>query len=161
MEREQKENNVCFCRYFHRRCSASLLFWMYCECFSGILFCLILLISSYSDIKTREADDYLPVMIVLTAFIGRNVSDIPGMMFSAVMITLPMFLIVIVCNGKTIGGADVKLSAACAFMLGIWKGFAGLIVGLTLGIIVNLIIQTRKNKVEGFPLVPYLASDSW
>ena len=69
-----------------------------------------------------------------------------------------MLLIAIVCNGKTIGGADVKLSAACAFMLGIWKGFAGLIAGLTLGIIVNLIIQMRKNKVESFPLIPYLAA---
>lgn len=124
----------------------------------GILFCLILIFSSYSDIKTREADNYLPVMIVLTAFIGRNVSDIPGMMLSALLITLPMLLIVIVCKGNAIGGADVKLSAACAFMLGIWKGFAGLIMGLTLGIIVNLIIQMQKNKTEGFPLIPYLAA---
>ena len=124
----------------------------------GTIFCLILLFSSYSDIKTRESDDYLAVMIALTAFIGIKVSDIPVMFLSTVLITLPMLLIVIICNGKSIGGADVKLSAACAFLLGISKGFAGLITGLTLGIIVNLIIQIRKNKAEGFPLIPYLAA---
>ena len=97
-------------------------------------------------------------MIALTAFIGIKVSDIPVMLLSAVLITLPILLIVVVCKGKTIGGADVKLSAACAFLLGVTKGFAGLITGLTLGIIVNLIIQTRKNKAEGFPLIPYFAA---
>jgi len=124
----------------------------------GILFCLILLYCSYSDIRTREVSDYLSVMIVLTAFIGREISNIPLMLLATVLITLPMLLIVIVCKGKAIGGADVKLSAACAFLLGITKGFAGLIVGLTLGIIVNIIIQMKKNKAEGFPLVPYLAA---
>lgn len=124
----------------------------------GIIFCLILLFASYSDIKTREADDYLHVMIALTAFIGRDVSDISGMMLSAVLITLPMLLVSIICKGRAIGGADIKLSAACAFLLGIERGVAGIVLGLTLGIIVNLIIQTRKNKEEGFPLIPYLAS---
>lgn len=124
----------------------------------GILFCLILVLSSYSDIKTRESDDSLAVMVALTAFIGREVSDIPAMLLSAVLITLPMLLIAIVCKGKAIGGADVKLSAACAFMLGITRGLAGLITGLTIGILVNLIIQIKKNKAEGFPLIPYLAA---
>ena len=87
-----------------------------------------------------------------------EITDIPLMLLSAVLLTLPMFLIVIVCKGKTIGGADVKLSAACAFLLGITKSLFGLITGLTLGIIVNLIIQIRKDKAEGFPLIPYLAA---
>lgn len=124
----------------------------------GIIFCLILVFSSYSDIKTRKADDYLHIMIALTAFIGTKISDIPSMILSAVLITLPMLLVVIICNGKAIGGADVKLSAACAFLLGVTKSFAGLIAGLTIGIIVNIIIQTRKNKAESFPLIPYLAA---
>lgn len=140
--------------------SALLLCFFGCavSAVQGTLFCLILLFSSFSDIKTRESDDYLAVMIALTAFIGIKVSEIPGMLLSAVVITLPMLLIVIICNGKSIGGADIKLSAACAFLLGITKSFFGLITGLTLGIIVNLIIQTRKDKAEGFPLIPYLAA---
>jgi leader peptidase (prepilin peptidase)/N-methyltransferase len=140
--------------------SALLLYFFGCvvSAVQGTLFCLILLFSSFSDIKTRESDDYLAVMIALTAFIGIKVSEIPGMLLSAVLITLPILLISIICNGKSIGGADIKLSVACAFLLGMTKGFIGLITGLTLGIIVNLIIQTRKDKAEGFPLIPYLAA---
>lgn len=123
----------------------------------GILFCLVLAYSSYSDIKTRESDDYLALMIVLTAFIGREVSDIPGMLLSAVLITIPMLLVLIICKGKTIGGADIKLSAACAFLLGISRGIVGLTVGLIIGIVANLIIQSKKEESEGFPLIPYLA----
>ena len=74
----------------------------------GIILCLILLFSSYSDIKTREADDYLHVMILLTAFIGREPTDIPGMLLSAALITLPLIMPVILCKGKVIGGADVN-----------------------------------------------------
>ena len=66
--------------------SALLLYFFGCavSAVQGILLCLILAYSSYSDIKTRESDDYLALMIVLTAFIGREVSDIPGMLLSAV-----------------------------------------------------------------------------
>jgi len=124
----------------------------------GILFCLILAYSSYSDIKTRESDDYLALMIALTAFIGREVSEIPGMLLSAVLATIPMFLVLIICKGNTIGSADIKLTAACIFLLGISRGIIGLITGLTIGIIANLIIQSKKDKVEGFPLIPYLSA---
>ncbi|MDD4415149.1 MAG: A24 family peptidase [Oscillospiraceae bacterium] len=124
----------------------------------GILLCFLLVFCSYSDIKSREVSDYLHVMILLTAFINCEISKIPQMVLAAVLVTLPMLIIVILCKGKAIGGADVKLSAACAFMLGITKGYVGLIVGLASGILVNIIIQMRKNKAEGFPLVPYLAA---
>ena len=123
----------------------------------GILFCLILTYSSYSDIKTRESDDYLAVMVALTAFIGREVSDIPGMLLSAVLATIPMLLVLIICKGKAIGGADMKMIAASAFLLGLCRGIVGLIAGLTIGIIANLIIQSKKDKSEGFPMIPYLA----
>ena len=140
--------------------SALLLCFFGCavSAVQGILLCLILAYSSYSDIKTRESDDCLAVMTLLTAFIGREVSDIPGMLLSAVLITIPMFLVLILCKGNTIGGADIKLSAACTFLLGISRGIVGLMAGLTIGIIANLIIQSMKDKAEGFPLIPYLSA---
>ena len=57
---------------------------------------------------------------------------------------------------SSIGGADIKLSAACAFMLGTVQGMTGLMIGLILAVIVNS-IKNRKKKHEGFPLIPYLA----
>lgn len=57
---------------------------------------------------------------------------------------------------SSIGGADIKLSAACAFMLGTVQGMTGLMIGLILAVIINS-IKNRKKKHEGFPLIPYLA----
>ena len=57
---------------------------------------------------------------------------------------------------SSIGGADIKLSAACAFMLGTVQGMTGLMIGLILAVIINF-IKNRKKKHEGFPLIPYLA----
>ncbi len=126
----------------------------------GILLSLVLAYCSYSDIKQREVDDALHLMIVLTAFVGAQVQSIPLMLLSAILISIPSLLVCVLCQGKTIGGADIKLIAACAFLLGITRGLFGFTVGLTLGIIVNFIIQIKKKKTEteGFPLVPYLAA---
>lgn len=119
----------------------------------GIIFSLILLISSYSDIKTRECDDYLSVMILLTAFIGVELTAIPSM-FVAAMFTAGIFLLVVITVSDGIGGADIKLASASVFLLGFQRGIIGLIAGLILAIIVNSI----KSKKEGFPMIPYLTA---
>lgn len=119
----------------------------------GIIFSHILLISSYSDIKTRECDDYLSVMILITAFIGIELTAIPSM-FIAAMFTAGIFLLVVLAVTDGIGGADIKLAAASVFLLGFKRGIIGLIAGLLLAIIVNSI----KSKKSGFPMVPYLTA---
>lgn len=123
----------------------------------GIVLSLILLISSYSDIKCREVEDYLSVMVVLTAFIGIEASQIPYAILSAIIVSIPTIFVSILCKGKTIGGADIKLTAACSMVIGVWGGLIGLMIGLTLSIIIYLVIQ-KKDKAEPFPLVPYLAT---
>ena len=40
----------------------------------GIIFCLLLTFSSYEDIKTRECENYVHLMIVIAAFIGTDMS---------------------------------------------------------------------------------------
>ena len=119
----------------------------------GIIFSLILLVSSYSDIKTRECDDYLSVMIILTAFIGIELTAIPSM-FIAAMFTVGIFLLVAITVSDGIGGADIKLGSASVFLLGFHRGIIGLIAGLLLAIIVNSI----KNKKSGFAMIPYLTA---
>lgn len=119
----------------------------------GIIFTLILLVSSYSDIKTRECDDYLSVMILITAFIGIDLSAIPNM-FIAAMFTAGIFLLVVVTVSDGIGGADIKIASASVFLLGFQRGIIGLIAGLLLAIIVNSI----KSKRLGFPMLPYLTA---
>ena len=51
----------------------------------GIIFCLLLAFSSYEDIKTRECENYVHLMIVIAAFIGTDMSALPGMLLSALI----------------------------------------------------------------------------
>ena len=119
----------------------------------GIIFSYILLISSYSDIKTRECDDCLSVMILLTAFVGVELTSIPSM-FIAAMFTAGIFLLVVLTVSDGIGGADIKIASASVFLLGFHRGIIGLIAGLLLAIIINSI----KSKKSGFPMIPYLTA---
>lgn len=121
----------------------------------GIIFCLLLMFSSYEDIKTRECENDVHIMIVIAAFIGTDMVALPNMLLSALLVG-GIMLVTTVITKSGIGGADIKLSAACSFLLGIMQGFIGLIIGLVAAILVNS-IKNRKKKDEGFPLIPYLA----
>lgn len=120
----------------------------------GVIFFLILILSSYEDIKTRECDDYLHLMIVIAAFIGTDLTTVPGMFVSA-MFTGGIMLLTVLITKSNIGGADIKMAAACSFMLGLGRGIAGLLFGTLIAVIVNLL--KSKNRKTGFPMIPYLA----
>lgn len=119
----------------------------------GIIFSLILLTSSYSDIKTRECDDCFSVMILIAAFIGIKFTSLPSMIVSA-LFTLGMFMLIVLFVSDNIGGADIKICTSSAFLLGFSRGVIGLIVGLLFAIVINLL----KNKKSGFPMIPYLTA---
>lgn len=121
----------------------------------GIILSLILLYSSYSDIRTRECSDYLHLMIVIAAFIGCKVAELPAMILGGVLVGAVM-LVPLLTGNRTLGGADIKCSAACAFLLGLKRGLIGLTAGLLLAVIING-IKNRKKKDKTFPLLPYLS----
>lgn len=123
--------------------------------FKGCIFCLLLLFSSYEDIRVRECEDYVHLMIVIAAFIGTDMAALPNMILSALLVGGIMVVTTVITKSQ-MGGADIKLSAACAFMLGTVQGMTGLMIGLILAVIINS-IKNRKKKHEGFPLIPYLA----
>ena len=127
------------------------------ELLKGIILLQILLYASVSDIQTHEVKDFISVLIFITGFIGVTLSDIPMMLFSGLAIGGVLLICAMVSRNR-LGGADVKLSAACAFLLGFSKSIAGLVIGLFVSVIVNLIIQKQKKlKNQPFPLVPYLS----
>lgn len=127
------------------------------ELVKGIILLLILLYASVSDIQTHRVKDVASVMILITGFIGITASEIPKHFFDGLLIGGILFICAVASNNR-IGGADVKLSAACSFLLGFQRGMAGLVIGLLSAIICNLILN-RKSKIKGkaFPLVPYLS----
>lgn len=137
--------------------SLLIVFGWSTELLKGIILLQILLYASVSDIQTREVKDFISVLIFITGFIGVTLSDIPMMLFSGLAIG-GVLLICAMVSGNRLGGADVKLSAACAFLLGFSKSIAGLVIGLFLAIICNIYFsQKNKTKGKAFPLVPYLS----
>ena len=120
----------------------------------GIILSLVLAFVSYSDLKTRECPDFPYLMIVVAAFIGGDLHCLPDMLLAALAVFCFQFFGAWATNAK-LNGADAKLATACAFLLGSARGITGLVIGMLIGIIVNLI--KLKDTKEGFPLLPYLA----
>lgn len=122
----------------------------------GILFSLILVFSSYEDIKTRECGNCLSVMVVVAAFVGTEPASVPMMLLSSLLLGGTVLLTCLIAKGG-VGGADIKMTAACAFLLGLPRGIIGLLLGMLLAVAVNA-IRNRKDKKKGFPMIPYLAA---
>lgn len=156
-QKESKKIPIYHCISIILVSSLLIAFGWSTEFIKGIIFLQILLYASVSDIQTHEVKDFVSVLIFITGFIGATLSDIPMMILSALAIG-GILLICAMVSGNRLGGADVKLSAACVFLLGFSKSIAGLIIGLLVSVIANLIIQKRnKTKNQPFPLVPYLS----
>lgn len=119
--------------------------------FKGVLFVLILLYASACDIQTHRVSDCVSVMIFLIGFIGTEA--LFGNIAACLAVGGFMLLCAILTKNR-IGGADVKLTAACVFVLGLQNGIIGLVLGLLLSVVMNLF---RRNGKKAYPLVPYLA----
>lgn len=124
----------------------------------GYLFLLLLLYASNSDIYTREVSNWIPLFIAETAVIGFRPENTTSMLLG-ILLALPMLIAAVMKEGS-IGGADIKLTGASGFLLGLERGLVGLIAGLILAVVVNLIYRKVKklDTKEAFPLVPYLAA---
>lgn len=155
--KESKKTPIYHCISIILVSSLLIAFGWSIELLKGIILLQILLYASVSDIQTHEVKDFVSVLIFITGFIGVTLSDIPMMLFSGLAIGGVLLICAMVSRNR-LGGADVKLSAACAFLLGFSKSIAGLVIGLFVSVIVNLIIQKQKKlKNQPFPLVPYLS----
>ena len=117
----------------------------------GGVMCIIMLYACAQDIKTRECDDCLSVMLGVTGVIGKDPKEI----FLSVIAFVGIVLILLISSAITkngIGGGDVKFAGAAALMIGFFNTAAALVLGLLAAVVINKI---RKQK--SFPLLPYLA----
>lgn len=145
--------------------AASLLFLRFgigMQSIKGLTFCLLLLYASNSDLKTREVSDNISIMIIITALIGIGIPDIPLMILGSVCITIPQLLMATL-KPNSYGGADIKIMAACSFLLGLERGIVAIIVGLLLAVLITISIRKiqKKSLKYTFPVVPYLATGSF
>ena len=125
----------------------------------GMILFFILLYASCSDLTTHTMDDYLWVMVGILGLLSYYTVGLPSMLVGAAMVFVPQILIALLPPHKALGGADIKLSSAAAFLLGAPRGLFALIVGLTLSVITVPIVRAVKKlpKNQPFPLVPFLA----
>lgn len=139
-----------------------LVLWGVCpRVLIGTMLLLILLYASCKDITCREADDWLSVMILALAVGSMTFERIGSMLLGAVVVFVPQIILAIFTkNSKLqIGGADIKISTATAFLLGFYPGAIGFMTGLFISLISQLIVSAIKKQkaTEAFPLLPYLS----
>lgn len=130
------------------------MIWIYLK---GLLFFIFLAFGAYEDLKTREIPNSIPALILLTGFIKYS----PFISIMGLLLTsLPFLLAALIGGGM--GGGDIKLMAACGFMLGPLGGTLQTITGLSL-VLLYILIWTiikgkkieRKTKI---PLAPFLGA---
>ena len=126
----------------------------------GTLLAGFLMYGSVSDIRSHTVPDWVWMGIAGTALIGLKLSSLPSMFFGAAAVLLIEVPLAVVMRDRAIGGADIKISAAGAFLLGWRRGLAALILGLILAIlIVSIVRLIRHDKRDRpFALVPFLAA---
>lgn len=124
----------------------------------GVLLTL-LIYASVKDIRTREVPDCVSVMVMILGLCGITAGDLPSMLMGFALVFLPQFIPAMIRPDKALGGADIKLSSAAAFLLGASRGVAALIMGLLLAVVIIPIIRKIKQlpQNEPFPLVPFLS----
>ena len=119
----------------------------------GVLLVLVMLYAAVSDIQTHHVSDCVSVMLLLIGVIDVSTKSLLALFASGCFVGGLMLACAVLTKNR-IGGADVKIAAASAFLLGVWRCAAGLIVGLLLSVVIN---TAMKNKKRAVPLVPYLA----
>lgn len=125
--------------------------------FQGALFAVLLLCTSLHDLRTRQIPDSLPLAIIIVGLLCFA----PVFAFMGLLVTGLPYLIAAICSKGKIGGGDIKLMAACGFVLGPVYGTLQSITGLTLVLLVAAGIGLRAGlqtaKQTALPLAPFLS----
>lgn len=118
--------------------------------FKGVLFTISLILISFTDFKLMSIPDILLIPVICSGFVGVTWNSVAGLIFpSALFLMMAYFK-----NG--IGGGDIKLMAACGFVLGIYCAILAALIGLLLFLIVHLPTYPKhENKV--YALAPCLS----
>lgn len=119
----------------------------------------ILLYASIKDLREHEVPDTVWKLIAVLGLVNISLRDLPSMLLGAALVFLPQIIPAVINTEKAMGGADIKISTACAFLLGTGRGLAAFIIGLTLFVIVVPILRKIRNEENGepFPMVPFLS----
>lgn len=110
----------------------------------------VLLFASVYDIKTHTVPNYVHILILLAGLL--RFQFFPALL-GFLLVPLPLY-IAFRCNENGMGAGDIKLMAACGFVLGVRSGISALICGLAMSAVWNLLFNKAKKP---FALIPHLA----
>ena len=119
----------------------------------------ILLYASIKDLREHEVPNTVWKLIAVLGLVNISVRDLPSMLLGAALVFLPQIIPAVINTEKAMGGADIKISTACAFLLGAKRGLAAFIIGLTLFVLIVPILRKIRHEENGepFPMVPFLS----
>ena len=126
----------------------------------GILYAGFLTYGSISDLRTHTVPDWVWMGVAGAGMLCMKLSSLPSMLLGAAAVLLIEVPLAAAMKDRAIGGADIKISAAGAFLLGWRKGLAALILGLLLSIVIMSIVRAVRHEKQDkrFALVPFLAA---
>jgi len=126
----------------------------------AVFFIVLLVVASFVDIRKRIIPNSICALVALTGLIGFS----PVRLFG-ILAALPL-LIPAICKEGSIGGGDIKLTAAAGLVLGFGCGIAGLTIGLAAMLLffagskAVAPIRENENKRSGnaaLPMAPFLS----
>jgi leader peptidase (prepilin peptidase)/N-methyltransferase len=117
----------------------------------GFIFTLFLILISYCDAKKQTIPNILLLPIAAIGFIHCDISSLIGIF----AVSIPM-LMTALTKKDGLGGGDIKMMAACGFVLGGIGITAAAIIGLGLFVFTH-ISELIKNSKKRYALAPYLS----
>ena len=106
--------------------------------FQGMFLYYLLLYASMSDLTDRRVANHVSISILALSLISVPTVGFTSMIVGG-FVSVASQIGVTALSGGGYGGADWKISSACAFLLGWQRGLAGLVLGLLLGVVFTLI----------------------
>ena len=136
----------------------SIRFGLSIYTFQGLFLYYLLLYASASDLTDRRVADHLSVSVLALSLIGVPTVGIISMLIGGA-VSFAIQTGASVFSGGRYGGADIKISSACVFLLGWSRGLIGLALGLLTGVLFTLIYNKikKRSSSEGFALVPFIS----
>jgi prepilin signal peptidase PulO-like enzyme (type II secretory pathway) len=121
----------------------------------------VLMYATWSDLTSHTVDDYVPLLVFALGVASMATVGLSSMLFGAFAVFVPQIVMALIPKCKPLGGADLKLSTALAFLLGWERGIIGFVVGLLIAVIYmaiyNRVKKTETKEEKAFALVPFLS----
>ena len=131
------------------------------ELVQGIFLMFVLMYATWSDLTSHTVDDYVPIIIFALGVASMTTVGLSSMIFGAFAVFVPQIVMALIPKCKPLGGADLKISTALAFLLGWERGIIGFVAGLLIAVvymaIYNKVKKTDTKEEKAFALVPFLS----